>query len=68
MCQTSSLLERGVHCRVRPRVRVVGGTGMGSVRRRWPWDWWGVSGYVIGRRGGDFGGGEGGGKLPWRSR
>ena len=37
MCQTSSVVERGVHWRVRPRVRDVAGTGMGRVRVRWPW-------------------------------
>lgn len=35
MCQTSSVLERGVHWRVRPRTGGAG-TGRGRMRVRWP--------------------------------
>ncbi len=67
MCQTSSVLDRGVHCRVRPRVWVVRGTGTEWVWICWPcvgWRW-GVSGGVLWARGGGGSGGEG---VPWRSR
>jgi len=67
MCQTSSVLERGVHCRVRPRVRVVAGTGIERVRVRWPW-LRGEAVSVFMEREEGCGRKVGAKEVPWRSR